>query len=174
MADTPRKIMSAAAEGILAAILIAERSVKKEAVLQAHVDTGALLKSIVHEVSYDSTQAEGIVFAADYAVFVNVGVAADKVRYPIRVMIAWWKRKGLPTKEAIRAAWATKKKHEKVGIPTIESRRFSQTGKRLGFVQSGLERVAHEIQVVFESRMIENALVIFDDSLVFDDYEVVM
>ena len=166
--------MKGAADAILDAVLIAEGAVKKEAVLQGHVDTGALLQSFVHEVSYNDNEAEGIVFAADYAIFVNVGVPAEKVRYPIKVMVAWWKRKGLPTVEAIRAAWATKKKHEKVGIPTVESRAFSQTGKRLGFVQSGLDRVANEIESVFEEKMIKNAMVVFDDALVFEDYELVM
>lgn len=163
-----RQIMNVIAKAVLDAVLIAEGSVKAEAVLQGHVDTGAMVKTMKHEIVFDERTAKGIVFAEDYSVYVNVGVKAERVRYPIKVMIAWWRRKGLPTLEATRAAYATRAKHEREGIPTVNSRRFSKTGKRLGFVQDGLDKVKTEMEKVFSARLDMEFDIILNRQIVID------
>ena len=157
-----REVMNAAREAVKEAVLIASGSVKKEQVLQGHVDTGRSLRSYeeVYEVSGD--QVRGMVIAENYLIFVDTGIPKDKVNYQIEILISWFKRKGLPTKEAIRAAWATRFVHKKKdGIPTLASRRFSKTGERTGFINAGLDRVEKELEEAFERRLgIEIDLVI--------------
>ena len=93
-----REVMNAAREAVKEAVLIASGSVKKEQVLQGHVDTGRSLRSYeeVYEVSGD--QVRGMVIAENYLIFVDTGIPKDKVNYQIEILISWFKRKGLPTK----------------------------------------------------------------------------
>lgn len=121
-------------------------SLKSTFKAQGHVDTGRLLDTMAIKVSPDGLGATGQIFVEKYGIFVNFGVRADRVRYPIQVMIDWWERRGLPTKEATRAAWATRAKHQREGIPTRAASAFSQTGERTGFVERGVSAVMAEVE----------------------------
>ena len=67
-------------------------------------------------------------------------------------MIGYWEKRGLVGAEAKSAAWATKKKHERVGIPTRESYAFSTTGERTGFASTVLERDLELIGRILEEK----------------------
>lgn len=149
----PEEILRAAADAVLEGILIAKGSIKRELIDQGHVLTGKLRDSIREEVSWDNRQAQAILWAEDYAVIVNVGLDKSKVRYPISVMIEYFRKRGLPIKEAKRAAYATRTVHQREGMPTKASSRFSKSGYRRGFIQRGLQPVAKEIEERFEKRM---------------------
>ena len=60
-------------------------------------------------------------------------------RAQIKALTAWWKREGLVEKEAKSAAFATAFKHQKEGMPTVNSYAFSKNNRRLGQLQHGLD-----------------------------------
>lgn len=127
---------------------------------QGHDDTGAMLASIHYEVIEIFGAVIGTIKAENYSVYVQTGIKADRVNYPIKVMIDWWKRRGLDEEEATRAAWATRAKHKKEGIPTKASNAFSKTGKRINFVSDGIQKALLEAQALFEKEL--NAVIQFE------------
>ena len=127
--------------------------IKKEGEDQGHRDTGKMLDTLEIVVDEESGQVTGKLLAEGYGVFVQTGIAAGRVNYPIRVMVEWWKRKGLDEKSATRAAFATRAKHRREGIPTKASNAFSKTGKRVGFVSDGIQKALFEAQNLFEKEL---------------------
>lgn len=107
---------------------------------QGHKLTGSLQSRIDYRITTTNDGYSIIITAPKYALYVNFGVSAGKVRYPIRVMVEYWRKRGLPEKEATRAAWATREKHKKEGMPTRASARFSKTGKRTGFISEAVKK----------------------------------
>ena len=127
--------------------------IKKEGQDQGHRDTGKMLDTLEIVVNEESGQVTGKLLAEGYSVFVQTGIAAGRVNYPIRVMVDWWKRKGLNEKDATRAAWATRTKHKREGIGTKAANAFSKTGKRVNFVSDGLAKALFEAQNLFEKEL---------------------
>jgi|JI9StandDraft_2_1071091.scaffolds.fasta_scaffold64416_2 hypothetical protein len=123
--------------------------------VQGHRLTGSLAKNIGYEVTGSDNEAEAKIYGPDYAIYLNYGVAPGKVRYPISVMVDFFRKRGLPEKEATRAAWATRAKHKREGMPTKSSARFSRNGKRTGFLQEGFAKGMAKIR--------EKAPGLFDD-----------
>ena len=135
---------------------------RREAELQGHKQTGRAAASMQIEVEAKSGAAVGKVVGEGYMLTVDAGVKPGKVRYRIQVMIDYFRRWGLPMKEATSAAWATRTIHLREGIPTRRSYVFSRTGKRKGFIMDGAERAAASVKMLFENKLgerIELALV---------------
>lgn len=127
--------------------------IKKEGELQAHRDTGKMLDTLEIQVNEESGQVTGKLLAEGYGIFVQTGVRADRVNYPVQVLIEWWKRKGLGEKDATRAAFATRANHKKYGIPSKAANAFSKTGKRVGFVSDGIAKALLEAQDLFKKEL---------------------
>jgi hypothetical protein len=127
--------------------------IKKEGEDQAHRDTGKMLDTLEIVVNEESGQVTGKLLAEGYSVFVQAGVRADRVNYPIKIMVDWWRRKGLNEKDATRAAFATRANHKKYGIPSKAANAFSKTGKRVGFVSDGIAKALFEAQQLFEKEL---------------------
>lgn len=117
---------------------------------QGHVLTGNLSDSIMFEVSADGDEIVGQMYVADYGIFVNVGVTADRIPFGgrsgkggtsqyIQGLISFWEGRGLSGREAIGAAFATAHVHAREGMPSRGSYRYSSNGERLGFVQDAVE-----------------------------------
>lgn len=119
---------------------------------QGHVNRGTLSESIQYTVEVSADIGIGKMELADYGIYVNVGVSASRVNYPIQVMIDWWQDRGLSEREATSAAWATRAVHKREGIPTRASARFSETGDRLGFVEAAVEQSLEEIGALIEGQ----------------------
>ena len=119
---------------------------------QGHVNRGNLSDSIQYTVEVSGDVGVGKMELADYGIYVNVGVSASRVNYPIHVMIDWWQDRGLSEREATSAAWATRAVHRREGIPTRASARFSETGERLGFVEAAVEQSLEEIGALIEQQ----------------------
>lgn len=137
-------------------IKVAQSGVKSELRDQGHRLTGGLIEGIEVVVSEDGNSATGKLVGPDYAVYVDAGVAPGRVRYPVRIMIEYFRKRGLPVKEATRAAWATRAIHKREGIPTKASFRFSKNGRRTGFVKAGVEAKLPEMQRIFAEEMGES------------------
>jgi hypothetical protein len=64
-------------------------------------------------------------------------------------------------KEALGIAFAIASKHKREGMPTRSSARFSQTGKRTGFIETALdalmpqieEAIREELAIVWENEI---------------------
>lgn len=122
-----------------------QKELRKELKQQGHVNTGALRDSIVYEVKYTDRGFTATMYAADYAIIVDLGVKANRIPYSgrsgnggtslyIQGLVSFFQRKGLGEKEALGAAFATAKVHSRDGMPSRASFRFSRNGRRTGFV----------------------------------------
>lgn len=119
---------------------------------QGHVNRGTLSDSIEYTIEVSGDIGIGKMTLLKYGIYVNVGVVAEKVNYPIDIMIDWWQTKGLGERDATSAAWATRAVHKREGIPTRASARFSETGDRLGFVEAAVEQSLEEIGALIEQQ----------------------
>lgn len=122
---------------------------------QGHYLTGSLERSIngSYRVINGNRKTEANGYALDYAIkldspqheFRNLPSVGELVRYFIL--------RGLPIMEAKRAAVATRKKHEKEGMPTKASSRFSKTGVRTEFINRTWKNNEQKIDSMIESGM---------------------
>lgn len=136
-----------------AVMQLMQERLRKSLEAQGHTNRGRLAKSIEYDVKAADGTVTGTMYFEDYGVYVNVGVKAANVRYPIQVMIDWWQDRGLSEREATRAAWATRAVHKREGIPTRASSRFSETGQRTGFVEQAVEASLDDIGAILEERV---------------------
>lgn len=130
----------------------AQKASRHELRAQGHSLTGRGGKSIDYEIRRDDDSVTGVMEGEEYLIYLNFGVRPENVRYPISVMVGYWQKRGLPEDEATRAAWATRAKHKREGIPTLASFRFSSTGERTGFITSALEKVLDDIGRILEEK----------------------
>jgi hypothetical protein len=123
---------------------------------QGHNLTGSAIKNMetVIKMETDKIIIEGLV--PDYMAINNKGVLATKIPYYpgsgnktskyISGLIEYVKKRmGKSDKEAKGIAFAIASKHKKEGMPTIGSKRFSQTGKRTGFIEHALDKKEAEM-----------------------------
>lgn len=136
---------------------------------QGHNMTGAFVAAITSEAIeegdtltiniYDNTQRS-------YGVILDNGVAADRIPfYPgsgrktskyIAGLVSYVQRRmGLSDKDALSVAFAIAYKHKAEGMPTQASSRFSQTGKRTGFVNDATQQIDEIV-----SKYVQDAILI--------------
>lgn len=111
---------------------------------QGHVNTGRLSKSLRFEIRLANDGIEGFVFFEEYGIYIDKGVAAERIPFSfgsgrssskyIKGLIQYFRQRGLPSKQAKSAAFATAVVHKREGMPTKASSRFSKTGERTGFL----------------------------------------
>lgn len=135
------------------AMQLIQDGLRNELVQQGHRLTGGLADSMEITYSQDADSFSGHIQARDYAVYVDAGVAPNRVRYPIRIMIEYFVLRGLPRKEAISAAYATRAVHQREGIPSRASYRYSLNGHRKGFISRGVRSVLDRVQEAFETAL---------------------
>ena len=135
-------------EGMTGLLSIAEEVkalIRDEWDKQGHDLTGAFKKQLTHEIVETADRINiRIIDGTDkgYGKIINVGVpaASIKSRYaPGRIagLTNYAKlRMGADDKEAKSIAYAIATKHSQQGMPLPSSNRFSQTGKRIEFVQA--------------------------------------
>jgi len=117
---------------------------KEELEKQGHKLTGRLINSLEAEVKVTENGITGYVMAEDYGLILNTGVPANKIPFNpgsgaksskyIDALVRYFRLRGLSEKRAIRAAFATANKHKREGMPTKASYRFSQNGRRKGWI----------------------------------------
>lgn len=135
---------------------------EKELKAQGHKDTGTLIQSLRSEVSNRLNEKVSIsYFSEQYGIYVDKGVKAANVKYSPYVLLDWAARKrpSLSQKELLGFVVATKKKHEKTGIPSPNSFSFSQNGRRKEWIQYGVDEVDY-------NRKLDPILERFVDALV--------
>lgn len=117
---------------------------------QGHYNTGKLSDSISYRITVKGDAIVGVIEAPDYAVYLDTGVPASRIPYSgrrggggtsqyIQGLITYFRDRGLPSREAKSAAFATAEKQRREGMPTRDSFRFSDTGRRTGFIKESVD-----------------------------------
>lgn len=138
--------------------------------LQGHTLTGALEESLRNEV----VEENGVItlqgFANYYEEYVNQGVPADRIPYGgssgkgngsgeskyIQALIRYaMLRMKVDEVEAKKIAFAIANTHKKEGMPTQGSYAYSETGERLGFLQTAFAEEEEKIDAIITSGMDE-------------------
>lgn len=133
-----------------------KKALQTELEQQGHRLTGNLEKSLQYEIKPTTDGFSAIMTSADYGIFIEFGVRPARIPYSGRTgkggkskyiegLIRYFQLRGLPQREAQRAAFATAAVHKREGMPTRASYRFSRTGERTGFVKSVLTDNLEEI-----------------------------
>ena len=135
-------------------ILQSETTVQDEFVKQGHNNTGRAVNSIQGNPTPNGFNIEG----NDYINILNEGVSAGNIPYSgnggggtskyIQGLIEYVLQRGIATgrAEATRVAFAIANKQRKEGMPTNASRRFSQTGKRTGFLDVAADKISNDVE----------------------------
>lgn len=135
---------------------------RKELRQQGHFLTGTLNDSIQFEINATDQNVTGRLFGADYGVFMEFGVPAERIPFGggrggkskyIQGLVRFFQLRGLDDREALRAAFATARVHKREGMPTRGSFAFSANGKRTGFLQSTVERLLPEFVGIIENKV---------------------
>lgn len=124
--------------------------------LQGHNLTGAAIKNMETVIRFQTKELIIDGFVPDYMAINNSGVTAARIPYTpnsgartskyISGLIEYVKKRmGKSDKEAKGIAFAIASKHKQEGMPTKASARFSQTGKRTGFIEIALEKKEAEM-----------------------------
>lgn len=136
---------------------------RREADAQGHTLTGRMSDSIEFEVVEETGMITGRMYAEDYSTFVELGVKAERIPYSgrsgrggtslyIQGLVSFWEERGLSDREALSAAFATAAVHKREGMPTRASYRYSQTGERIGFIQTTVERNLENVGAIIEEK----------------------
>lgn len=106
-------------------------------------------------------------YVPDYMAYLNAGIPRERIPYTpnsgkkyskyIEGLKEYAKKRmGKSDKEALGIAFAIASKHKREGMPTRSSARFSQTGKRTGFIEVALQAKAPEIEQVIRDSVQED------------------
>lgn len=135
---------------------------------QGHSLTHSLADTAKIEVAKLTNGVIGVLWLNDYWEVLNTGVTAENIPFDpgsgksksayIDGLTEYFKlRLGVSEDEAKSFAFATAYKHLQEGMPTKASERFSQTGKRTGFLTDSVTENAGEItmgiQKIFSGAM---------------------
>jgi hypothetical protein len=135
---------------------MAIEAVANEWKAQGHNLTGSAIKNMETVIRFQTNELIIEGFVPEYMAINNKGVLATKIPYYpgsgnktskyISGLIEYVKKRmGKSDKEAKGIAFAIASKHKKEGMPTIGSKRFSQTGKRTGFIEQALDKKEAEM-----------------------------
>jgi len=112
----------------------------------------------------------------DYMAYLNTGIPANRIPYSpgsgarrskyIEGLQRYAKmRMGASDKEALSIAFAIASKHKREGMPTRGSARFSNTGKRTGFVEEALKGKEAEFEALI-LQWVEMAFNVYFDNFI--------
>lgn len=124
---------------------------KKTLADQGHVASGKLRDSISSKIEFNGRDLIAHISAEDYGVPLSTGVPSQNVKYHPDQLKAWAKivKPSLDDKEIESFLWAVWRKHKREGIPTEDSKRFSKTGRRIGWIKEGNDFAENQINQLF-------------------------
>ena len=123
---------------------------------QGHELTGKAAREVEMVVATSAKGAKIDGYILDYMAELNEGTPANKIVYSkqqLRDLTRYVKMRGIAgsDRDASRIAWFIFSRHLKEGRPTKASARFSQTGKRTGFIDDALAEVEPKIAAILET-----------------------
>lgn len=136
------------------------KQIREEFADQGHRLTGAAEASIDFDIEKNGDKYTATMDANDYVLYLEFGVKAERIPYTegsgaktskyIEGLISFFRKRGLPQREAKGAAFATARKHKREGMPTRASAAYSRNGQRTGFVRTVLTDNLEEIGKIIE------------------------
>lgn len=134
---------------------------QEELIAQGHDNTGKLINTMRYETNGVDTAD---IYFQDYAKFVDSGIRAGK-RVSVYALMEWVEQKGiaLGEKNIKNAAFAIRRKIEQEGSPTRNAFRFSQNGRRTGFIQVVIDENAKNLVNLIRNEIGRFGSAFFDD-----------
>lgn len=123
-------------------------SLQKELIGQGHDATGNLINSFEQRVIELPNNIVLEILMDEYGIYVNEGRKTGGKKVPISVLVEWIERKAIVNgdKEVKSLAFAIQNTIHKEGIPTKGSFKFSNNGRRKGFIDFVID---NELDVVY-------------------------
>ena len=111
-------------------------SLQKELIQQGHDATGNLINSFEQRVIEVPNSIVIEILMDEYGIYVNEGRKTGGKKVPINVLVDWIERRAIVNgdKEVKSLAFAIQQTIHKEGIPTKGSFKFSNNGRRKGFI----------------------------------------
>ncbi len=109
---------------------------QQELIGQGHKATGSLINSMEGRTMVLPNSVVVEILMDDYSQYVNDGRKPGGKKVPISVLIDWVERRGIASgnKDVKNAAFAIQQKIFREGSPTDGSFKFSNNGRRKGFI----------------------------------------
>lgn len=141
------------------------RDLREELKRQGHVLTGKLSSSIKGRVETVANGVRLVIVGEDYGLSLNDGVSPERIPYSgstgrggtskfIQGLIRFFQLRGLPTKDAKSAAFATAQTQKREGMPTRGSYRFTTNSRRKGFISYTVDEQAKKYVKMLESGLV--------------------
>ena len=111
-------------------------SLQKELIEQGHQATGSLVNSFEQRVIEVPNSIVIEILMDEYGIYVNEGRKTGGKKVPINVLVDWIERKAIVNgdKQVKSLAFAIQQTIHKEGIPTKGSFKFTNNGRRKGFI----------------------------------------
>lgn len=149
---------------MLDVLTMLQKDLRLELRRQGHYLRGELEESIRYDIEEHGRSVVGKMYYADYGEAMELGVRAERIPFGkgkgggkktslyIQGLIEFWEERGLSDREAVGAAFATAHVHAREGMPSRASHRFSETGERVGFARTVIERKLEDIASIIKKR----------------------
>jgi len=136
---------------------------KAELIMQGHKDTGALIDSFEGRIMELPNSIVLEILMDKHGVYVNEGRKTGGKKVPINVLVEWIERKAIASgdKEVKSMAFAIQNTIHKEGIPTKGSFKFSNNGRRKGFIDFVIDNELNDVYNELEEQVFEG----YDDAI---------
>lgn len=138
-------------------------SLQKELLGQGHKATGDLINSFEQRVIELPNSIVIEILMNEYGIYVNEGRKTGGKKVPISVLVEWIERKAIASgdKDVKSMAFAIQNTIHKEGIPTKGSFKFSNNGRRKGFIDFVIDNELDEVYNELEQQVFKG----YDDAI---------
>jgi len=139
------------------------KELQRELIGQGHEASGNLVNSFEQRVIEVPNGVALEILMDDYGTYVNDGRKSGGKKVPINVLVEWIERKAIVTgnKEVKSLAFAIQQSIHKEGSPTSGSFKFSNNGRRKGFIDFVIANELDDVLDELEKEVFEG----FDTSV---------
>ena len=138
-------------------------SLQKERLGQGHKATGNLINSFERRVIELRNSIVIEILMDEYGIYVNEGRKTGGKKVPINVLVDWIERRAIASgdKDVKSIAFAIQNTIHKEGMPTKGSFKFSNNGRRKGFIDFVIDNELDGVYNELERQVVEG----YDDAI---------
>ena len=138
-------------------------SLQKELIEQGHKATGYLVNSFEQRVIELPNSIVIEILMDEYGIYVNEGRKSGGKKVPINVLVDWIEKRAIASgdKEVKSLAFAIQQTIHKEGMPTKGSFKFTNNGRRKGFIDFVIDNELDEVYNELEQQVFEG----YDDAI---------
>jgi len=138
-------------------------SLQKELIEQGHKATGNLVNSFEQRVIELPNSIVIEILMDEYGIYVNEGRKSGGKKVPINVLVDWIEKRAIASgdKEVKSLAFAIQQTIHKEGMPTKGSFKFTNNGRRKGFIDFVIDNELDEVYNELEQQVFEG----YDDAI---------